>query len=166
MTTAAMVVAMVPLLIAGGAGAAARFNIGLVIAAGMIIGTIFTLFVTPAVYTYVAQDHKAARAREETGEGGPVAETPSGGVAEEAVPVTAAAAAPMAEAPKAEEASLASLLTARAEREGRPSAEVLAFTSAAEALAEEAQALAEDKDVSRKSGRRSSRRKSIPPAAE
>jgi len=60
MTTAATVVAMVPLLIAGGAGAASRFAIGIVIAAGMTIGTLFTLFVTPAVYTYVARDHQRA----------------------------------------------------------------------------------------------------------
>jgi multidrug efflux pump len=63
MTTAATVVAMVPLLIASGAGAAARFNIGIVIAAGMTIGTLFTLFVTPTVYTYLAPDHQKARAR-------------------------------------------------------------------------------------------------------
>jgi multidrug efflux pump len=58
MTTAAMVVGMVPLLIASGAGASSRFAIGLVIAAGMTIGTIFTLFVTPAIYTYVAGDKR------------------------------------------------------------------------------------------------------------
>ena len=63
MTTAAMVVGMVPLLIASGAGAASRFSIGLVIAAGMTIGTMFTLFVTPAVYTFVAKDYRKARAR-------------------------------------------------------------------------------------------------------
>jgi multidrug efflux pump len=63
MTTAAMVVGMVPLLTAHGAGAASRFAIGLVIAAGMTIGTLFTLFVTPVVYTYVARDHAAHRAR-------------------------------------------------------------------------------------------------------
>jgi multidrug efflux pump len=57
MTTAAMVVGMVPLLLASGAGAASRYSIGLVIAAGMSIGTLFTLFVTPAVYTYVAREH-------------------------------------------------------------------------------------------------------------
>ncbi|MGD9501974.1 MAG: multidrug efflux RND transporter permease subunit [Methyloceanibacter sp.] len=66
MTTAATVVAMVPLLIAGGAGAASRFAIGIVIASGMTIGTLFTLFITPAVYTYLARDHQkvaeAARA--------------------------------------------------------------------------------------------------------
>jgi hydrophobe/amphiphile efflux-1 (HAE1) family protein len=62
MTTAAMVVAMVPLLIASGAGAQSRFDIGLVIAAGMTVGTMFTLFVTPAVYTLIAHDQqKAAR---------------------------------------------------------------------------------------------------------
>ncbi len=64
MTTAAMVVAMVPLLIAQGAGAASRFDIGVVIAAGMTIGTLFTLFVTPAVYTYLARDHQKAHRRE------------------------------------------------------------------------------------------------------
>ena len=47
MTTAAMVVAMVPLLMATGAGARSRFDIGMVIAAGMTVGTLFTLFVTP-----------------------------------------------------------------------------------------------------------------------
>jgi hypothetical protein len=63
MTTAAMVVAMVPLLFAKGAGAASRFDIGVVIAAGMTIGTLFTLFVTPAVYTFLARDHQKAQAR-------------------------------------------------------------------------------------------------------
>ena len=63
MTTAAMVVGMVPLLIAQGAGAKSRFDIGLVIAAGMLIGTMFTLFVTPAVYTYVARDRRSATSR-------------------------------------------------------------------------------------------------------
>jgi hydrophobe/amphiphile efflux-1 (HAE1) family protein len=73
MTTAAMVVAMVPLLIAKGAGAASRFDIGVVIAAGMTIGTMFTLFVTPAVYTFLARDHQkaTARARAETTAGSP-----------------------------------------------------------------------------------------------
>jgi hydrophobe/amphiphile efflux-1 (HAE1) family protein len=61
MTTAAMVVGMVPLLLANGAGAASRYSIGLVIAAGMSIGTLFTLFVTPAVYTYVAREHRGER---------------------------------------------------------------------------------------------------------
>jgi multidrug efflux pump len=71
MTTAAMVVGMVPLLIASGAGAASRYSIGLVIAAGMTIGTIFTLFVTPAVYTYVAREHRAhGAARSEGGQPG------------------------------------------------------------------------------------------------
>ncbi len=60
MTTAAMVVGLVPLLTAAGAGAASRFSIGLVIVAGMLIGTLFTLFVLPAVYTVLAKDHFAA----------------------------------------------------------------------------------------------------------
>jgi multidrug efflux pump len=67
MTTAAMVVGMVPLLIASGAGAASRFSIGLVIAAGMTVGTMFTLFVTPAVYTYVAREHRSETAEHREG---------------------------------------------------------------------------------------------------
>jgi Cu/Ag efflux pump CusA len=53
-----MVIAMVPLIISTGAGAASRFAIGIVIAFGMTIGTMFTLFVTPAVYTYIAREHR------------------------------------------------------------------------------------------------------------
>ena len=64
MTTAAMVVGMIPLIAASGAGAASRFNIGLTIFSGMAIGTLFTLFVTPMVYTFLARDHAAAMARE------------------------------------------------------------------------------------------------------
>ncbi|HLY65665.1 MAG TPA: efflux RND transporter permease subunit, partial [Chloroflexota bacterium] len=60
MTTAAMVVGLIPLLLASGAGAASRFSIGLVIVSGMSIGTLFTLFVLPAVYTVLAKDHRAA----------------------------------------------------------------------------------------------------------
>ena len=51
MTTAALILGVVPLLIATGAGAASRFDIGLVIASGMAIGTLFTLFVVPVMYT-------------------------------------------------------------------------------------------------------------------
>ena len=58
MTTAAMVIGVFPLLIADGAGARSRFDIGVVIAAGMTIGTLFTLFITPAIYSYVARDRR------------------------------------------------------------------------------------------------------------
>lgn len=59
MTTSATVIAMVPLLIATGAGAGSRFAMGLVIASGMTIGTLFTLFIVPAVYLYLAKDRSA-----------------------------------------------------------------------------------------------------------
>jgi multidrug efflux pump len=59
MTTAAMVTGLLPLLTASGAGAASRFSIGLVVVAGMSIGTLFTLFVLPAVYVAIATDHRA-----------------------------------------------------------------------------------------------------------
>lgn len=58
MTTAAMVFGVLPLLIASGAGAVSRFDIGLVIATGLLIGTCFTLFVVPTLYTYIAEDHR------------------------------------------------------------------------------------------------------------
>ncbi|MBA4136541.1 MAG: multidrug efflux protein [Opitutus sp.] len=59
MTTAAMVLGVLPLLRASGAGAESRFSIGLVIATGMSIGTLFTLFVVPAFYTLLASDRRA-----------------------------------------------------------------------------------------------------------
>jgi multidrug efflux pump len=61
MTTAAMVTGLLPLLTAAGAGAASRFSIGLVVVSGMMIGTLFTLFVLPAVYVAIATDHRATK---------------------------------------------------------------------------------------------------------
>ncbi|MGV8919635.1 MAG: multidrug efflux RND transporter permease subunit [Pseudomonas sp.] len=58
MTTAAMVFGMVPLILATGAGAVSRFDIGTVIATGMSVGTLFTLFVLPCVYTLLAKPDK------------------------------------------------------------------------------------------------------------
>ena len=63
MTTAAMVLGVLPLVIASGAGAAGRFSMGLVISTGLAIGTLFTLFVVPAFYILLAADHHAAEAR-------------------------------------------------------------------------------------------------------
>jgi multidrug efflux pump len=59
MTTAAMVLGVAPLVFATGAGAAARFSMGLVIASGLSIGTLFTLFVVPAFYVVLARRHHA-----------------------------------------------------------------------------------------------------------
>jgi multidrug efflux pump len=58
MTTASMVLGVLPLLLATGAGAESRFNIGLVVASGIAIGTLFTLFVVPAMYMILAQTHR------------------------------------------------------------------------------------------------------------
>ncbi|AUI84976.1 transporter [Vibrio azureus] len=58
MTTAAMIAGLIPLLFASGAGAAQRFSIGVVIVAGLFIGTLFTLFVLPVIYSYLAEQHK------------------------------------------------------------------------------------------------------------
>jgi multidrug efflux pump len=58
MTTAAMVTGLLPLLGAVGAGALSRFSIGIVIVAGLTIGTFFTLFVLPVIYTFMGKNHK------------------------------------------------------------------------------------------------------------
>lgn len=63
MTTAAMVFGMVPLILATGAGAVSRFDIGMVIATGMSIGTLFTLFVLPSIYTLLAHRTVATSSR-------------------------------------------------------------------------------------------------------
>ena len=57
MTTVALIVAMIPLIVATGAGAVSRSHIGLTIAAGLGIGTFFTLFILPAFYILMARDH-------------------------------------------------------------------------------------------------------------
>lgn len=57
MTTASMVLGVTPLILASGAGAVSRYDIGLVIATGISIGTLFTLFVVPAMYMFLAEEH-------------------------------------------------------------------------------------------------------------
>ena len=61
MTTAAMVLGVVPLVIASGAGAAGRQSMGIVIFTGLSIGTLFTLFVVPAMYLFIGADHQAKK---------------------------------------------------------------------------------------------------------
>ena len=65
MTTAAMVVGLVPLLFASGAGASSRFGLGIVIVVGMVVGTLFTLFVLPSIYTLISKRHLAAPVSDE-----------------------------------------------------------------------------------------------------
>ena len=57
MTSAAMVLGQLPLVLVSGPGAAARNSIGIILVAGMIIGTLFTLFVVPVFYSLIAADH-------------------------------------------------------------------------------------------------------------
>jgi len=61
MTTAATVCGHFPLVLARGPGAGARNSIGIMLVSGMIIGTIFTLFVVPSIYMLVAKTHTAFR---------------------------------------------------------------------------------------------------------
>jgi multidrug efflux pump len=68
MTTFAMVLGVLPLVFASGAGAAGRHDMGLVIFSGLSIGTLFTLFVVPAVYMFIGADHSALHATETVGQ--------------------------------------------------------------------------------------------------
>lgn len=68
MTTAAMVLGVVPLIISTGAGAASRYAMGLVIASGLTIGTLFTLFVVPTAYVLIAKSDKPRNADEAAAE--------------------------------------------------------------------------------------------------
>jgi multidrug efflux pump len=62
MTTAAMVLGVVPLVIAAGAGAGGRRAMGIVLFSGLSIGTLFTLFMVPAMYMLLGADHHRHRA--------------------------------------------------------------------------------------------------------
>jgi len=62
MTTAATVAGHFPLVLASGPGAGARNSIGIMLVSGMVIGTVFTLFVVPAIYVLVARSRKAVPA--------------------------------------------------------------------------------------------------------
>ncbi len=68
MTTAATVCGHFPLVLAKGPGAGARNSIGIMLVSGMIIGTLFTLFVVPSIYVLVAKTHKAVVQEEESSE--------------------------------------------------------------------------------------------------
>ncbi len=61
MTTMATVFGHLPLVLVSGAGAAARNSIGTVLVTGMLIGTLFTLFVVPSVYLLIGDDHRRPR---------------------------------------------------------------------------------------------------------
>ena len=72
MTTGATVVGHFPLVLVTGAGAEARNSIGIILVAGMLIGTLFTLFVLPSVYLLLASKHSATEERDDLGDGTPV----------------------------------------------------------------------------------------------
>ena len=74
MTTAATVMGHMPLVFASGPGAGARNSIGIMLVSGMIIGTVFTLFVVPSIYVLVAKTHKKIEGVETEGRRDPRAE--------------------------------------------------------------------------------------------
>jgi multidrug efflux pump len=58
MTSFSTIIGIMPLVVASGAGAASRQSIGITIVCGFAIGTLFTLFVLPVIYTFFAADHR------------------------------------------------------------------------------------------------------------
>jgi multidrug efflux pump subunit AcrB len=68
MTTVATVLGVLPLVLAFGAGANSRFAIGLMIAAGMSVGTLFTLFVLPTFYLVLGKDPVAVSSEDSMAE--------------------------------------------------------------------------------------------------
>ena len=70
MTSAATVFGHFPLVLVSGPGAEARNSIGIVLVTGMIVGTLFTLFVVPVFYTLIAADHRTKSADGESAEHG------------------------------------------------------------------------------------------------
>jgi multidrug efflux pump len=78
MTTAATVVGHFPLVVASGPGAGARNSIGIMLVSGMIIGSLFTLFVVPSIYMLIARTRQRVPAAE-------AAENVVAGMAEAAV---------------------------------------------------------------------------------
>jgi multidrug efflux pump len=68
MTSAATVFGHLPLVLVTGPGSAARNSIGTILVSGMVIGTIFTMFVVPVFYSLIAADHVPAHALVPAGE--------------------------------------------------------------------------------------------------
>jgi multidrug efflux pump len=80
MTSVATVCGHFPLVLVTGPGAEARNSIGLVLVAGMAIGTAFTVFFVPAIYLLIARDHRAeGRVAAAVPSSGPGAEQPARG---------------------------------------------------------------------------------------
>jgi multidrug efflux pump len=65
MTTGATVLGHLPLVLVVGSGAEARNSIGIILVAGMLVGTLFTLFVLPSVYLWLSSDHHTEQQRKE-----------------------------------------------------------------------------------------------------
>ena len=65
MTSFSTIIGIMPLVVASGAGAASRQSIGITIVCGFAIGTLFTLFVLPVIYTFFAADHRPVKVRED-----------------------------------------------------------------------------------------------------
>jgi multidrug efflux pump len=72
MTSAATVLGHFPLVLVSGPGSEARNSIGTVLVTGMIVGTVFTLFVVPVFYSLIAAQHQPALAGEEIGQANPI----------------------------------------------------------------------------------------------
>jgi multidrug efflux pump len=65
MTTLSMALGVIPLIIATGSGAPPRNQLGIVIATGLGIGSLFSLYIVPLMYLYLSKDHAKIKANED-----------------------------------------------------------------------------------------------------
>ncbi len=82
MTSAATICGHFPLTLVTGAGAAARNSIGIIVVAGMALGTLFTLLVIPSIYVLIAKQHTGEEARREADDSALADNSGSGGTRE------------------------------------------------------------------------------------
>jgi multidrug efflux pump len=81
MTTGATVMGHFPLVLVDGPGAEARNSIGIVLVAGMLVGTLFTLFVLPSIYLLLASTHEPAAGEDPLRDADPAVAGVAGGAA-------------------------------------------------------------------------------------
>ena len=64
MTSTSTMLGLLPLMFAHGEGCAGRIAMGTAVVGGMLISTFFTMYIVPAVYSYISTDRKTQKKKE------------------------------------------------------------------------------------------------------